>query len=62
MFGNSRQKKLKKTMRTHFEGTGKLEPLKHQLQDFWSRHIDHENRLVYHASDYSIEILSYKLH
>lgn len=53
---------IKEIMRTPFEGTGKPEPLKHQLQGFWSRRIDQENRLIYRVSDDSIEILSCKLH
>ncbi len=53
---------IKEIMRTPFEGTGKPEPLKHQLQGFWSRRIDQENRLVYRVNDDSVEILSCKLH
>ena len=30
------------------EGIGKPEPLKMDLQGFWSRRIDEKNRLVYH--------------
>ena len=30
-----------------FKGLGSPEPLKHELQGFWSRRIDHEHRLVY---------------
>ncbi len=53
---------IKEIMRTPFEGIGKPEPLKHQLQGFWSRRIDQENRLVYRVSDDSVEIVSCKLH
>ncbi|MFV0275088.1 MAG: Txe/YoeB family addiction module toxin [Bacilli bacterium] len=53
---------IKEIMRTPFEGTGKPEPLKHNLEGFWSRRIDQENRLVYRANDDRIEILSCKLH
>jgi toxin YoeB len=31
-------------------GTGKPEPLKGDLQGFWSRRIDEENRLVYNQT------------
>ncbi len=31
-------------------GIGKPEPLKNELQGFWSRRIDEKNRLVYCAS------------
>lgn len=34
-------------LRTPFAGEGKPEPLKFQFSGFWSRRIDHENRLVY---------------
>jgi len=33
--------------RSPFDGIGKPEPLKHQLQGYWSRRIDLEHRLVY---------------
>ncbi len=38
---------IKECQRTPFEGTGKPEPLKHQLSGFWSRRIDQTHRLVY---------------
>lgn len=33
------------------EGIGKPEPLKDNLQGFWSRRIDEKNRLVYNLAD-----------
>ena len=36
--------------RDPFRGLGKPEPLKNQLQDFWSRRINHEHRLVYRVT------------
>ena len=33
------------------EGIGKPEPLKDNLQGFWSRRIDEKNRLVYNLTD-----------
>jgi toxin YoeB len=36
--------------RTPFEGLGKPEPLKHELQGWWSRRISGEHRLVYRVS------------
>lgn len=33
-----------------FKGTGKPEPLKYELQGFWSRRIVQEHRLVYKIS------------
>ncbi|MBQ1761541.1 MAG: Txe/YoeB family addiction module toxin [Aquincola sp.] len=38
---------IKNVQRSPFEGIGKPEPLKHQLQGFWSRRIDDTHRLVY---------------
>jgi toxin YoeB len=39
-----------------YEGTGKPEPLKHDLTGFWSRRIDREHRLVYRAEGEDILI------
>lgn len=38
---------LKEIKKTPFQGTGKPEPLKHDLKGFWSRRITGEHRLVY---------------
>ena len=38
---------LKEIKRTPFQGTGKPEPLKHDLKGYWSRRITGEHRLVY---------------
>jgi toxin YoeB len=38
---------LKDMGRDPFSGIGKPEPLKGNLQGFWSRHIDDANRIVY---------------
>lgn len=40
---------IKDIKRAPYEGIGKPEPLKHQLQGYWSRKIDPEHRLVYHV-------------
>lgn len=45
-----------------FKGLGSPEPLKHELQGFWSRRIDSEHRLVYRISgkkgnDYKLQII-----
>lgn len=45
-----------------FSGTGKPEPLKHQLSGCWSRRINKEHRLVYEVLDDAILILSAKGH
>lgn len=42
---------LKEIQRTPFEGSGKPEPLKGELQGSWSRRISEKDRLVYEISD-----------
>lgn len=66
---NADKKKIKKLnslieeiTRTPFEGSGQPEQLKHQLSGFWSRRIDHENRLIYKVREENIEIISCKGH
>jgi len=53
---------LKDIDRNGYEGIGKPEPLKYELQGFWSRRIDDEHRLVYRINDDRIEIVSCRLH
>jgi toxin YoeB len=48
--------------RNPFEGIGKPEALKHELQGLWSRRITDEDRLIYAASDDAIVIFSCKGH
>lgn len=38
---------LNEIKKAPFQGTGKPEPLKHDLKGFWSRRITGEHRLVY---------------
>lgn len=50
-----------------FKGLGKPEPLKHNLQGFWSRRITGEHRLVYQISgtkgkDQKCSIIQCKFH
>lgn len=40
-------KLIDEIIRDPFRGLGKPEPLKHELAGYWSRRIDHANRLVY---------------
>ena len=47
---------------TPFTGTGKPEPLKHDLKGRWSRRINGEHRLVYEVRDKEIYILSCRYH
>jgi len=48
--------------RNPFSGTGKLEPLKHELSGCWSRRIDDVNRLVYVIENDVLRIISCKNH
>ena len=45
-----------------FEGTGKPEPLKHDLSGMWSRRINREHRLIYEVEDDTVFIHSTKDH
>lgn len=49
-------------IRDPYQGVGKPEPLKHQLQGMWSRRIDQEHRLVYYFRDEQIVIVSCRFH
>ena len=53
---------IKEIGRKPFEGIGKPEPLKHQLQGCWSRRINKEHRLVYEITDSAIWIISCRFH
>lgn len=54
---------LLKNIDSHgYEGIGKPEPLKYELQGFWSRRIDEVNRLVYRIENGHIEIAQCKTH
>jgi toxin YoeB len=45
-----------------YNGIGKPEPLKYDLQGFWSRRIDDTNRLVYRLQEGQIEIVQCRTH
>ncbi len=53
---------LKSCMRTPFEGIGKPEVLKGDLQGYWSRRITSEHRLVYKYIDNEIWVASCRYH
>ena len=53
---------IKEICRNPFEGSGKPEPLKHELAGFWSRRINHEHRLVYKVENDTVYIASCKYH
>jgi len=53
---------IKDILRQPFSGLGKPEPLKHELQGYWSRRITDEHRLVYKVSNEAITIIACKYH
>ena len=53
---------IKEIRRDPFKGTGKPEPLKHELAGLWSRRIDQEHRLVYDVKADKIRILACRYH
>ena len=55
-------KLITEIQRDTFNGTGKPEPLKHDLSGCWSRHIDKEHRIVYEVKEDKIRILACRYH
>jgi len=53
---------IKDSQRNGYTGIGKPEPLKGELQGFWSKRIDAVNRFVYRIKDGNLEVLSCKGH
>lgn len=54
---------IKGIERDPFDGLGKPEPLKYNLQGYWSRRITDEHRLVYKVlSDGELLIISLRYH
>ncbi len=48
---------LQDIIRNGYDGIGKPEPLKHELQGFWSRRIDDCNRIVYRIDNEQIIVV-----
>lgn len=55
-------KLIKSALRDPFSGLGKPEPLKHDLQGYWSRRITAEHRLVYIVRNEALEIIYCRYH
>jgi len=55
-------KLIKETARNPFSGTGKPEPLKHNLRGYWSRRIDSEHCLIHKVTEDEIIITSCRSH
>ena len=53
---------IKDILRHPFEGIGKPEPLKRNLQGFWSRRIDDTNRIVYATKETTVTIIACRNH
>ena len=53
---------IKDIQRDYYDGIGKPEPLKHDLQGYWSRRIDDTNRLVYKIENDTVQIIQCKNH
>lgn len=57
---------IEQCRRTPFVGTGKPEPLRGDLQGWWSRRINREDRLVYRVTgkgrDQTLEIIQCRSH
>jgi toxin YoeB len=48
--------------RNPYDGIGKPEPLKANLQGYWSRRIDTEHRVVYAVEEKQIVYISFRYH
>lgn len=53
---------IKDVDRSPFTGLGKPEPLRYEMQGYWSRRITDEHRLVYRVTDEEIFIVACKFH
>jgi len=53
---------IKQSQRAPFEGIGNPEPLRHELQGYWSRRIDSEHRLVYLSTETELVIIACRYH
>jgi toxin YoeB len=53
---------IKEILRDPYVGTGKPEPLKHELSGWWSRRVTDEHRLVYRLAAGGVEIAKIRYH
>jgi toxin YoeB len=53
---------IQDALRSPFSGIGKPEALRENLTGFWSRRIDHTNRLVYAVEGESLVIIACRYH
>ncbi|MEM6647654.1 MAG: Txe/YoeB family addiction module toxin [Bacteroidota bacterium] len=55
-------KLIREAAKSPFKGTGKPEPLRHELRGAWSRRITKEHRLIYTVSQSHIRVLACRYH
>jgi len=53
---------IKDILRHPYNGKGKPEPLKYELEGYWSRRINKEHRLVYKVEEDTLIIIQCKYH
>jgi toxin YoeB len=53
---------IKAIDRNPYDGIGKPEPLKANLQGYWSRRMDGEHRIVYAVEEKPITYISFRFH
>jgi len=53
---------IRECQRTPYSGSGKPEPLKHELSGWWSRRVNEEHRLVYRVTEQGLEIIQCRYH
>ena len=53
---------IRDALRYPFQGIGKSEPLRHELQGCRSRRIDSEHRLVYEVHERQLRIIACRYH
>lgn len=53
---------IQDALRNPFTGIGKPEPLRENLNGFWSRRIDEQNRLVYAVENADLAIVACRYH
>lgn len=56
------QRLIKETIRDPFGGIGKPEPLKNNLNGYWSKRITDEHRLVYKVEQNQLIIIACRYH
>ena len=53
---------IKDIITNNYTGLGKPEPLKHNLNGYWSRRINQEHRFVYYIKNNCIFVIQCKFH